>query len=252
MSNALQVAGFHRARCRQRGLTMLELLVGVAVGLIVVLGAVKLAIDAFGSNRRMLLETRVNQDLRAAADLIARDIRRAGYWQNSASGIFTTTGSGTVISNPYVGITLGTNTPNANSIEYRYARDATNTVETAEEAGFRLSNGVLEFLNGDGGWQALTDPRVVTITNLSVTAVPARVVELYTYCSCLTKLTCTAAQFQDSTLTTNYVSSRPTLTIRQYDMVLAGRSSTDAAVQREIRETVRVRNDVMSGACPSV
>lgn len=252
MSSPVQTERCRRAVRRQRGLTMLELLVGVAVGLIVVLGAVKLAIDAFGSNRRMLLETRVNQDLRAAADLIARDIRRAGYWQNAASGIFTTTGSGTVISNPYTGIALDTSNANAHVIEYRYARDATNTVETAEEAGFRLSNGVLEFLNGDGGWQALTDPRVVTITNLSVTAVPARVVDLYTYCACMTKLTCTAAQFQDSTLSTNYVSSRPTVTIRQYDMVLAGRSATDAAVQREIRETVRVRNDVMSGSCPPV
>jgi len=238
---------------RQRGLSILELLTGVAIGLIVVTGAVKLAIDAFGSNRRMLLETRVNQDLRAAADLIARDIRRAGHWQNSPNGVFTTNGSAVTV-NPYTAITLNTNTENANFIEYQFAQDWNDTVEDPERAGFRLKNDtkVLEFRNGAGGWQGMTDPRVVQVTNLTIELAAARTVELYPYCSCLTKLTCTPDQFQNPNLSKNYVDTRPRLTIRQYNVVLAGQSTADESVQREIREAVRVRNDVMLGNCPTI
>jgi prepilin peptidase dependent protein B len=64
---------------RQRGLSIIELMVGVAIGMFIIGGAIKLFVDMFGNNRRLLIETRVNQDLRATADIIARDLRRAGY-----------------------------------------------------------------------------------------------------------------------------------------------------------------------------
>ena len=71
---------------RQAGLSLVELLVGATIGLFLVGGAAKLFIDSIGDTRRMIIETRVNQDLRAAADLMARDLRRAGYWQGALAG----------------------------------------------------------------------------------------------------------------------------------------------------------------------
>ena len=237
---------------QQLGLTIIELLIGVAVGLMVVVGAVKLMADTLGGNRRLLLEARVNQDLRVATDLIARDLRRAGYWRNATSGIFSTNGTGSVTLNPYTGIVLNTETANASDIQYQYAHDYNNSIEDAEQAGFRVRAGVLEFKHGADGWQKLTDPNVITVTNLSV-AETSRLADLYTFCSCLTKLTCTAPQFQIvGGSPGTYYASRPRLTIRQYDVVLAGQSATDPSVVREIRETVRVRNDLMTGSCPSV
>jgi prepilin peptidase dependent protein B len=234
---------------RQRGMSIIELMVGVALGLIVVAGAVKLMGDTLGSNRRVLLETRVNQDLRTAADLIARDIRRAGYWNNAQSGIFTTTGAA-VSPNPYAAISL-----NSNVVEYQYARDADDTVQDAERAGFRLQGDALEFRNGEGGWQLVTDPGVVRITTLSITP-SEREVELHTYCSCLIKLTCSESEFQAGgkyyAPTDPSIPRRPTSTIRQFAIVLAGEAANDASVRREIRETVRVRNDRLDGRCPSV
>ena len=236
-----------RVPSKQAGVSLIEMLIGIAVGLVVVLGAIVLMTNALGGNRRLLLETRVNQDLRTAADLIARDLRRAGYWRNAGSGVFTASGTA-VTANPYTAITL-----NSNVIEYQYARDADNSVQDAERAGFRLTSGVLEFRNGAGDWQAVTDPRVVTITTLTINELATpRVVELFSYCSCLTKLTCNAAQFQNSNLSPNYVSTRPRMTVRQFDVVVSGQSATDASVQREVRETVRVRNDMFSGNCPAV
>jgi prepilin peptidase dependent protein B len=69
----------------QFGLSIIELMVGVAIGMFIIGGAIKLFVDMFGNNRRLLIEARVNQDLRAAADIIARDVRRAGYWSGAAS-----------------------------------------------------------------------------------------------------------------------------------------------------------------------
>jgi type IV pilus assembly protein PilW len=247
---------------RQRGLTIIELLIGVAVGLMVVAGAVKLMADTLGGNRRLLLETRVNQDLRTAADLIARDIRRAGYWVNATTGVFTTFDS-SAVPNPHRHIyTVGVDDTKCLSPAtcYDYGRNADDVVQDAERAGFQVSSGVLEFRNGAGGWQAITDPKVVTITTLAISPLTtSRVIELYNYCACLTKLTCIPNQFKDpSTVTlavpyaTSYWSTRPRLFIRQFNIVLRGQSTTDATVIREIRESVRSRNDQLEGSCPAV
>ena len=256
------------AQRRQRGMSIIEMLVGVVVGLLVVAGASKLMIDSFGENRRLLLETRVNQDLRAAADLIARDIRRAGYWTNATSGVFSADG-GESTRNEYIEVAVSSAAPAAgsvvthsDSVDYQFARDTNNAVDFPERAGFRLTDdGVLEFRNDPDEdterWLPMTDPKVVLVTNLTITPLATpRQVELYTYCACLVKLTCTAADFQAGGTyyepTNPSIPRRPTLTIREYSIVVAGRSTADATVQREVRETVRVRNDAMSGRCPSV
>ena len=66
---------------RQRGLSIVELLIASALRLFLVGGAITLFIGNLTNSRQMLLDARINQDLRAAADLIARDLRRAGYWR---------------------------------------------------------------------------------------------------------------------------------------------------------------------------
>ena len=51
-------------------------MVGVAVGLFVVAAASMLVATQLSDNRRLTLETQVQQDLRAAADIITRELRR--------------------------------------------------------------------------------------------------------------------------------------------------------------------------------
>jgi prepilin peptidase dependent protein B len=231
-------------RARQRGLSIIELLVGVAVGLFIVGGAIKLMIDNLVSNQRMVMETRVNQDLRAAADLVARDLRRAGYWRNAPAGVFSA-GAPTVIENPYGAVNLASNV-----IDYSFSRDTDTSISDAEAAGYRLSGGVLQMLRSTtatANWQPLTDPNTVTVTNFIITPNP-RTIELYTYCQCRVTLSCAASLFQVGGA--NYA-SRPRLEVRNYDLVISGQSPTDANVQRTIRESIRVRNDMLVGACPA-
>ena len=237
-------------RSEQRGLSIVELMVGVAVGLFIVGGATKLFVDYLVSNKRLLLETRVNQELRAAADLVARDVRRAGYWTNATAGLWSTGGI-TPTPNPHA-TTAGALSSTGTSVNYSYARNADNSLDANEYAGFRqrLDSGinVLEMQLGQNVWQALTDPATVNVTAFNVTATaPTLVNDLSSYCSCLKSLTCTMANIADPVFNP---AGAPTLTIPSLSIVLTGRSVVDSSIERTLRETVRVRNAILTGACP--
>ena len=69
-----------RSRATQQGASLVELLVGVAVGLFIVAGATLIVSTQLSENKRLLAETQLQQDLRAAADIMTRELRRSGYW----------------------------------------------------------------------------------------------------------------------------------------------------------------------------
>jgi type II secretory pathway pseudopilin PulG len=66
-------------RRRQRGLGLVELMVGLVVSLIVLAGAIFVFVGNTESGLFHLRSTRVVQQMRDAMDRMARDIRRAGY-----------------------------------------------------------------------------------------------------------------------------------------------------------------------------
>lgn len=218
----------------QRGLSIIELMVGVAVGLFLVAGVTRLFVDFLNDDRRLMLETRVTQELRASADLIVRDVRRAGHWQNALSA---TTASPRA--NPYAGIAA-----TGTSLTYQFSRAAEDdAVEGNESFGFRLVSGKLQALDGktSGGadnWTDLTDPAIVLIESFSIDASNSLDVSLGHHCP-------TACDATSPTC--------PKLQVRQYTIVLTGRSTRDASVVRSVRAGVRVRNDSVSGdRCPSL
>jgi type IV pilus assembly protein PilW len=137
----------HRA---QRGISIVELMVGLTVGLIVLAGAMALFVNNTVNSRHMLVEARLNQDLRAVADLITRDVRRAGYWGNAIEGTKAVGVTTAAASNPYAGITMA-----ADRIEYAYSKptldagvwveDEDNTLnDNTESFGFRLYNSAVQ------------------------------------------------------------------------------------------------------------
>src|SRR6185369_348939 len=65
-------------RRHQQGLSIVELMVGLAIGLVVVAAALLALTNHLRENRSLLLEARLMQDLQTTTDLIARDLRRAG------------------------------------------------------------------------------------------------------------------------------------------------------------------------------
>jgi prepilin peptidase dependent protein B len=223
----------------QRGLSIVELMVGVAVGLFIIGGAIKLFLDMFNNNRRLVLETRVNQDLRAAADIIARDVRRAGYWRGAASGVYG------AASNPYAA--YGAASTTAGSLLYAYDRDGNSAVDTAERAGFQLAGNQINMIVGGAG-QPLTDPATVRITRFEILNAASGVQwsELWQHCPCVA----IASGAAGACPTISASASRPQIGARWVDIVIEGQAATASSVTRQVVESVRLRNGQTRGQCP--
>lgn len=218
-----------RAALAQCGMSLVEMMVGIALGLFLVAGASTLFVGHLGSGRRLLLEARLNQDLRATADLITRDLRRAGYWGNALQGTVVATGASSPPSNPYSVVTPGIST-----VSYEYSRDGSenNTLDSNEQFGFDLNNNTIRMkTNGMPTWQAVTDPDTMAVTAFTITP-NVTVVDIRDSCA----VTCTGP-------------TCPTVTVREYDVSITGRATRDPTVTRTLQTSVRVRNDLLAGSC---
>lgn len=217
---------------RRRGLSIVELLVGVAIGLIVAQGALSLFVRNITASRRLLYETRLNQDLRAAADLVARDLRRAGYWGNAIQGTNAVGATAATALNPYSAV----DTTSASQITYEFSRDGTenNTLDSAEQFGFRLSSGALQMQTDNGSWTDITNSQALTITSFTVTPTTTTL-PLGNLCF----KTCAPG-----------APNCPSVTVRSYAILLRGQAVADSNIRRDLRSTVRMRNDQLAGICP--
>ena len=217
----------------QRGLSMIELLVGVAIALFIAAAGATLLTGNLRENRSLLLEARLMQDLRTAADVVTRDLRRAGYWGGAVDGVWSA-GAGTVGSNPYLAVAPAAAASDA--VSFRYSRDASenNLVDSNEQFGFRLRNGAIELQLGAGNWQALTDANTVTVTVFNVTP-SVQDIDLQSFCA----QPCPAGS----------TTCPPHQQVRSLAVLISGRLVADASVTRSIRSNVRLRNDPVVGSC---
>ncbi len=204
------------ASAHRRGFTLVELLVGLAAGSLVLVAALWAVGTHLALQRRQQLAMQLDQELRAASELMTRSLRRAGFWWGAESV--------PAAPNPYADWSVSSG-PDAGSTAVRLAHAHPHRAEDAErtrdeEQGFRVRAGVLETQLGEGNWQALTDPRLLRITRLDLAPrlEPA----------------CPAG-----------------LVVRSLDITVQAQAVTDASVRRQWSSTVRLRNDVAGAACPA-
>ena len=225
----------------QRGLSLIELLVAMVVGLIVIAAAVSFFSRHLRESRAVQVELRLMQDLRSAIDLIGRDLRRAAYWGQASEGVWQP-GATSTPTNPYAFVTIA-----SEQVDFNFSRDGAenNALDTNEQFGFRLRAGVVEFMLGRSGnalnnasnWQALTDANTVTIASFTVTPSVQRV--------SLEGMCATACSAADSAAAV----CPPQQHLRSLNIALIGRSVNDAKVIRSLQSQVRLRNDAISGKC---
>lgn len=214
---------------------MVELLVGLAVGLFIAAAGVTLMAGNLRENRALMLESRLMQDLRTASDIITRDLRRAGYWAGAVAAVQVPLGTAAP-ANPYVAVTPSSAASDA--VSFAFSRDATEnqSLDSNEHFGFRLRRGVIEMQLGSGNWQALTDANTVVVSEFQV--VPSvQDIDLSSQCASA----CVAGD----------TSCPPRQQVRSLSVSIAARSSADARVQRRLNSSVRLRNDSITGSCPA-
>lgn len=235
----------------QRGLSLVELMVGITVGLIVTAAASMVAVNQINEHRLLMLETQIQQDLRTAADLVQLDIRRAGYRGNTGYGVWTpATAVGSSLETPAKaasgnGFSEITVSPDKHRLTYTYSRvpEGTPGDKPADNEYFgvewRPSTETLYLLIGikDGveNWQPITDPEIIKITAFQVEEV---------------KQTLDLIDFCDSTGAAG-AASGPQQEVRRVNLTLQGKAKHDPRVVRNLTVTERLRTDHITGSCPA-
>lgn len=69
-----------RKLTRQTGVTLVELMIGLAAGLVVVLAGTTMLTTTLTADATNMRYTRLNQDLRAVSNTVSKDLARAGEW----------------------------------------------------------------------------------------------------------------------------------------------------------------------------
>jgi hypothetical protein len=149
---------------RQRGETLIGLLVGLSVGLVVLAAGSALLANHLRGHRAALQESHLHHDLRSAMDWMARELRKTQYagmaWQTRSPSAcadgFCQDGQDFSIQ--------------GDRIDFSYDRNHNGLRDANECMGFRLSGQALQTkrsCSGSGSWLAITDSANLELTALS-------------------------------------------------------------------------------------
>ena len=237
------------ATATQRGLSVVELMVGLAIGLLVAAAGITALAQHAGSTRKLLLDARLSHELRTGTELMARHLRRAHHWRGAAEGVWQP-GAPPPESNPH---RLTIDSPE--QLRFSYSSPAGGSPADApddakagppgtplapvglnEHFGFRLVEGRVDMQLGEGRWQALTDPRTLRVTALHIEPVVHEESLAYR---------CARPCEAGSDI------CPPRLRVHTLSVHMAAHSLADPGLTRQSQHQLRLRNDTLSGSCPS-
>lgn len=222
----------------RRGLSLVELMVGIAVGLFIVAAATVMTSSQLGENRRLLIESQLQQDLRTTTDIITRELRRSGSMLEAE--LLISNESQSAAANPQAPTTPAsapTGSP-VSQVTFKYQRSGTEQGPW----GYKLEGGVIKTLVTEGtAWQDLTDGNVMTVTAFAVNINRQDLIELP--CPKLCPAGNTACW--------------PALYVREFEVSITAQARNYPEVRRSVRTRVRPRNDLIEfrtgtpQACPA-
>lgn len=228
-----------------QGFTLIELMVSLVAGLIVIGAVGAFMMSSFRSNTDYVAATRLTQELRNSIDFISRDLRRAGYDENALdylalpdSATKRTSDFSPLLINGSCVIYAYDRTPGEPGLVNRFNgeirgirrvvnADGVGVIEFAESAvgltpacnGAQATYTTYPATCSTGGWCALSDPRVINISELTID-------------------------------TTGYVNVNGTtainpLQIRDVVVRVRGNLVGDTTVSRSVESSIRIRADCL-------
>jgi len=249
-------------RPAQQGFSLVELMVGIAVGLIVIAVVLSVYIATIRGSTASLSAAKLNQELRGTMDIMINDVRRAGFWGTAAAGD---------LDSPFTRRAAGDFTDiyipaGGGCVLYTY--DATyqlpsNDLGSPDDSGdqgtdffgFKLVNGVVQMRHGgdsnasadcsDGSWEGITDANTVVVDALTFTTGGSQCLNRNSGVSWALAAgsilpACVAAAYPGGYLP---ASGDILMELRQIDITLVGHLVADPAVRVSLNESVKVRNN---------
>ena len=153
------------AKRRVRGESLIALLVGLALGLGVLTGGIHLWMVTLKAQRSALQETHLHQDLHAALDWMAQELRNAQYL-NPAWQMRTTADC----KDAFCGLPEDFSISDS-QIEFSWDRNDNGVKDTTECSGFQLRANELRIKTNctSGQWQVITHLQNVQVKALAFT-----------------------------------------------------------------------------------
>lgn len=266
----------------QKGLSLIEMMVSVAAGLIVVAGVTSVYLSTVTSSSDTLKQSKLNQEMAALMNVMNSDLRRAGIWGNMAANtsnfdnpqnnpfaqsndtaldIF----SGTTKILPRNMVTNAATYPGGDCILYSYDTDQNGIVDNSDLLGFRRvvtdGTGVVQMRTasataaahnscGDANntWTDVTDSGTINVTALNFTLASSACINVNEPDGS------DSPNDADGTIdnatemdcyTTTAASGNVTTETRQIDIILSAQLLNDSAVRSRMNQSVRVRNDLV-------
>ncbi|WOH39166.1 hypothetical protein RI844_08070 [Thalassotalea fonticola] len=252
-----------------KGFTLIELLLSMIFGLIVLSGVIYVYLAVIVSSSETLKSTKLNTQLMTIMSVMVNDIRRAGFWDNpnalpSADNPFNVDDDTllTIFSSATASVDENTDT-DGYCLLFTYDKNGDGSVDAAgdvEYFGFRYSrsDGAVEMavntaqvpaITCSGGtWHSLSDPELIEITSLTFNPAESACVnssEPDGLDSVSDADTTVDDDGEKDCYTVTPTVGQMTVETREILITLAGRLKSDSEVTAKIKQTVRVRNDVV-------
>ena len=275
----------YRKQHLQTGLSLIELMISIAIGLIILAASIAVYVLIFKGTVLALRSSQLNYDMDNLMLVVTHDIRRAGFWGGAVSGWdiddtenpFTASGADISINTDWLG-----DGSNLHCVTYSYDFDGDGNFDNdsdgqadgddvRELVGFRLNdNGSISMRVAgtapgsctEGTWEELTvteNSEQVTITDFDVSSsvLPADTTidgagpypgqTAFSQCDNIDDAVSTADSSLDCTGLTN--NTGDTLAVRRViNIRLTGQAGRDSEIYKSLSASVRLGNDALKPA----
>lgn len=239
-------------------------MVGLAVGSLIVAGALTVFAKISFSGLENVRMVRLNEQLRSTLDVMRRDLQRAGYVNAWETGVATAITDLKVAEMGVFGVISiggtcadsdGDGFDECDCITYSYDYDKDFTQDASDIFGFRRNGTVIQrdisdaACTGGAGWEAVTDGEVnIELLTFEIEQPQAEVLEDGVgnddgLCEAGEACTPNPVEVGNGDGNPACVSGETCLTRRKINIVLEGSLAADSDFTVRLREEIKVKND---------
>lgn len=166
----------------QKGLTLLELLISLALGMTAIAGLVSFVGYGIGVNSNVIIKSQLAEETETIMDFMSSEIMRAGYNGDTVALVTDPVANPSLFRNS-IAVTAHPSEAANTCITYRYDFDGDGILDTLgvnEEFGFRLRSSQVQIRQSGaacasdvtGSWESISDRENITVDALTFTRTP--------------------------------------------------------------------------------